>query len=51
MWIIAVKHKADWIYNPDDGFQLEPNDIIIARGYKEGRQLLLELTEGTRTTI
>ncbi|MHA1713317.1 MAG: potassium channel family protein [Candidatus Ranarchaeia archaeon] len=51
MWIIAVKHGIDWIYNPDDEFRLQANDIVIARGYKEGRKPLEELASGSRTSI
>ena len=51
MWIIAVKRGIDWIYNPSDQFQLKAEDIVIARGYKEGRLPLEKLANGTRTDI
>lgn len=41
MKIIAVKRHETWTYNPKDSFTLAPNDLIIARGYSEGRERLL----------
>lgn len=51
MWIIAVKRGNDWVYNPNDQFQLKTSDIVITRGYKDGRHPLEELADGTRTDI
>jgi uncharacterized protein with PhoU and TrkA domain len=51
MWIIAVKRGIDWVYNPSDDFQLKTNDIVITRGYKDGREPLEQLADGTRTEI
>ncbi|MEM3404333.1 MAG: PhoU domain-containing protein [Nitrososphaeria archaeon] len=41
MKIIAVKRHETWTYNPKDFFKLASNDLIIARGYSEGRERLL----------
>lgn len=43
MKIIAVKRGEDWTYNPQDSFVLNPGDLIIVRGYVEGREKLLAL--------
>jgi uncharacterized protein with PhoU and TrkA domain len=47
MRIIAVKRGENWTYNPSDSFVLNPGDLIIARGYAEGRQKLLTLADPT----
>jgi uncharacterized protein with PhoU and TrkA domain len=43
MRIIAVKRSDDWIYNPSDSFVINRGDLIIARGFSEGRAKLLTL--------
>lgn len=43
MRVIAVKRGPRWNYIPSDDFVLEADDVIIARGYIEGRQRLLDL--------
>jgi uncharacterized protein with PhoU and TrkA domain len=43
MRIIAVRRSENWIYNPQDSFVLAPRDLIIARGYAEGKDRLLNL--------
>jgi len=43
MRIIAVKRGPTWNYIPSDDFVLKAGDLIIARGYSEGRQRLLDL--------
>ena len=47
MRIIAVKRCENWIYNPQDYFSLQSGDLIIARGYSEGREKLLSLADPT----
>jgi len=49
MRIIAVKRGENWIYNPQDSFTLASGDLIIARGYIEGREKLLTLANPTHT--
>jgi len=41
--LIAVKRGQTWTYVPKDAFVLDAGDIIIARGYVEGREKLLAL--------
>lgn len=48
MRIIAVKRGRKWTYNPPDDFVLREGDVIIVRGYAEGREKLLSLV-GTTT--
>jgi len=43
MSVIAVRRGKSWTYNPQDDFVLNPGDLIIARGYAEGRERLLAL--------
>ncbi len=49
MRIIAVKKDGNWFYNPQDSFVLSPHDLIIARGYAEGREKLLNLANPVLT--
>ncbi len=43
MRVIAIKHGTDWMFNPKSSAVLKPNDIIIVRGYSEGKKELLKL--------
>ena len=43
MRIIAVRREQEWNYNPKDSFVLAFGDLIIAKGYIEGREKLLGL--------
>ena len=49
MRIIAVKRSEHWSYNPQDSFSLQSGDLIIVRGYSEGREKLLTLANPTNT--
>ncbi len=49
MRIIAIRRGGDWIYNPSDSFILNLGDLIIARGYAEGREKLLTLANPRHT--
>jgi len=44
MRVIAVRRGKSWTYSPEDDFVLNPGDLIIARGYAEGREKLLALS-------
>ena len=46
MRIIAVRRGDRWIYDPPDSLKLMPDDILIARGYSEGREMFLKLASG-----
>ncbi|MGQ9515008.1 MAG: potassium channel family protein [Thermoproteota archaeon] len=43
MRVIAVRRGDSWTYNPQDDFVLNAGDLIIARGYAEGRERILTL--------
>jgi uncharacterized protein with PhoU and TrkA domain len=43
MRIIVVRREQEWSYNPKDSFVLASGDLIIAKGYVEGREKLLSL--------
>jgi uncharacterized protein with PhoU and TrkA domain len=43
MRIIAVRRGESWTYNPPESFVISRGDLIIARGYSEGREKLLSL--------
>ena len=49
MRIIAVRRSDSWIYNPSDSFVINLGDLIIARGYEEGREKLLTLANPIHT--
>ncbi len=44
--IIALKREDKWFYNPPSDFVLKAGDIIIARGFIEGKNALKKLAEG-----
>lgn len=43
MRIIAVRKGDSWTYSPPDSFVIAVGDLIISRGYTEGRKKLLTL--------
>jgi uncharacterized protein with PhoU and TrkA domain len=45
MRIICIRRDKKWTYNPLDDYILRAGDIIIARGYSEGKQKLLLLVD------
>jgi len=47
MRVIAVRRNGRWMYNPPDSFVLEKGDLLVARGYVEGRERLLALANPT----
>jgi len=47
MRAIAVRRAGRWTYNPQDPFVLEGGDLLVARGYVEGRRRLLALAKPT----
>jgi uncharacterized protein with PhoU and TrkA domain len=49
MRIIAIRRSGDWMYNPSDAFVINLGDLIIARGYAEGREKLLTLANPMHT--
>ncbi len=48
MRIIAVRRKGKWVYSPSDAFTLKRGDVIIARGYTQGKDLLLKMAKGEK---
>lgn len=48
--IIAVKRGETWTYAPKDEFFLNAGDIIISRGFVEGREKLLALANPQEDT-
>ncbi|MBS7287450.1 MAG: potassium channel protein [Candidatus Freyarchaeota archaeon] len=51
MRIIAVRKKGKWVYSPSDSYMLEKGDVIIAKGYTQGRDFLLEMARGKRCEV
>lgn len=43
MRVIAVRRRGKWAYKPPDSTTLRSGDTVIARGYAEGRERLLQL--------
>lgn len=48
MRVIAVRRGGRWTYNPQDPFVIEKGDLLVVRGYVEGRERLLSLADPTR---
>ena len=51
MRIIAVRRGSQWIYDPPDSLKLMPDDVLIARGYSEGREMFLKIASGEVHTL
>jgi uncharacterized protein with PhoU and TrkA domain len=45
MQVIAIKRGEDWTYNPQDDFVIHLKDKMIVRGYAEGLEKFLTLTD------
>jgi len=43
MWIIALKRENKYIYGPDEDTIISAGDLLIARGPKEGENILREM--------
>ena len=41
VWIIAVKRRNKWYFDPDERFILKSDDLVIIRGSLEGRDAFL----------
>ncbi|MHC1570283.1 MAG: potassium channel family protein [Methermicoccaceae archaeon] len=48
MWMIAIRRKNEWIYNPDADTVLEPGDVLFARGHDEGVPYFVEMATGKK---
>ncbi|HDD56916.1 MAG: PhoU family transcriptional regulator [Thermoplasmata archaeon] len=46
IWILAIKRNGRWIYDPDKRVTLKENDVIFAKGNKEGKDHFIALAEG-----
>lgn len=46
MRIIAIRRDDKWIYSPPNSYVLKRGDVIIAKGYKQGKDLLLQMAKG-----
>ena len=51
MWIIAIKRGNKWIYDPSKNVVLKENDILFAKGDKEGKNHFIALAEGKEGKI
>ncbi|MCD6107883.1 MAG: PhoU family transcriptional regulator [Thermoplasmata archaeon] len=51
MWIIAIKRGNKWIYDPTKNITLRENDILFAKGNKEGKDHFIALAEGREKKI
>ena len=51
MWIIAIKRGNKWIYDPSKNVTLKENDILFAKGDKEGKDHFIALAEGREGKI
>jgi len=51
MWIIAIKRGNKWIYDPSKNVVLKENDILFAKGDKEGKDHFIALAEGKEGKI
>lgn len=48
MWVIAIRRKLDWIYDPDQETRLRQGDVLIARGHDEGVPHFFEMATTTQ---
>jgi len=46
MMIIAMRHKARWLYGPNKNTKIDPGDILFAKGPEDGEKHLIDLATG-----
>ncbi len=46
MWVIALKRDGRWTYDVDKHTALQPDDVVLARGAREGMDHFKALTVG-----
>ncbi len=51
MWIIALKRDGRWTYDVDKATRLQPGDVVLARGAREGATHFRALADGTEKKI
>jgi len=51
MWIIAIKRGKKWIYGADRNTVIKENDILFAKGPREGLEHFIALAEGKEKEI
>jgi len=48
VWIIAIKRRNKWYFDPDERFMLKSDDLVLIRGQLEGRDAFLSLAQRVR---
>lgn len=48
VWIIAIKRRNRWYFDPDERFVLKSDDLLLIRGTLEGRDAFLSLARRVR---
>jgi len=43
MMVIAIRHGDKWLYGPNKHTRIDPEDILFARGPKDGERHLIDL--------
>ena len=51
MTVIAMRHKNKWLYGPNKNTQIDPDDILFAKGPEDGEKHLIELAAGKTKEI
>lgn len=51
MWVIAIKRGDAWLYGPEKDETIQAQDLIIARGPKEGEEEFLKVASGEKREI
>jgi len=49
VWVIAVKRRNNWFFDPREDFELKGDDLVLIRGYPEGKDKFLSLARGIRS--
>lgn len=49
VWIIAVKRRNSWVFEPNEDFILKANDLVLIRGSPEGRDKFLSFARSVRS--
>ena len=51
MMVIAMRHEKKWLYGPNKKTQIDPHDILFAKGPQDGEQHLIDLAKGKSNEI
>ncbi|MEF8879046.1 MAG: TrkA C-terminal domain-containing protein [Candidatus Thermoplasmatota archaeon] len=51
MYVIAMRHQDRWLYGPDKNTKIDPEDVLFAKGPRDGEEHLKNLASGEENEL